>query len=161
MTYKPTALVAGLSLLLPLAFLMVPKALPDELYPLPGVVGIPALFGLGYASTVIPTLLFFLWNPGLVRGAVKIPKRSFALLVITTLLSVPWFIAGWKYGLRFQGSRYTYSVLAINVSWLAGLWTMIARRWNVEPSFRANLFFHWVLFAWLAWYAFPNLGELP
>jgi hypothetical protein len=22
-----------------------------------------------------------------------------------------------------------------------------------------NLAFHWVLFAWLAWYAFPYLGE--
>src|SRR5262249_24727304 len=155
MTYKPTALVAGLSLLLPLAFLMVPKAVPDELYPLPGVVAIPALFGLGHASTAIPTLLFFLWNPGLVRGAAKVPKRSFALLVITTLLSVPWFVAGWKYGLKFPGSNYTYSVLAINVAWLVGLWATIARRWNVEP-----LFFHWMLFAWLAWYAFPYLGEL-
>jgi hypothetical protein len=31
----------------------------------------------------------------------------------------------------------------------------------VAPSFRTNMFFHWILFAWLAWFAFPWLGELP
>jgi hypothetical protein len=161
MKSESLTLVSGLSLVIPLAFMMFSKDVPSELYPLPVIVAIPALLGLGYAATAGPMLLFFLWNPGLFRGEVKVPKRSSVLLVIATVLSVPWFVAGWKYGLQFQGSRYNYSVLAINVAWLAGLWAMIARSRKVEPSFRANLFLHWMLFAWLAWYAFPYLGELP
>ncbi len=153
--------VSGLSLVIPLAFMMFSKDVPSELYPLPVIVAIPALLGLGYAAPVAPMLLFFVWNPGLFRGEVKVPKRSSVLLVIATVLSVPWFVAGWKYGLQFQGSKYNYSVLAINIGWLVGLWAMIARNRKVEPSFRANLFLHWMLFAWLAWYAFPYLGELP
>jgi hypothetical protein len=27
--------------------------------------------------------------------------------------------------------------------------------------FRFSLFLHWTLFAWLAWCAFPYMGELP
>jgi hypothetical protein len=38
-------------------------------------------------------------------------------------------------------------------------WAVI--RWKRQPSFRGNLLSHWFLFARLAWYAFPYLGELP
>jgi len=158
---EPLTLVAGLSLMLPLPFMMFTKDMPSEIYPLPVVVAIPALLGLRYAAVAIPMLLFFLWNPALFRGEVKVPHRSYILLVTTTVLSIPWFVLGWKYGLEFQGSRYNYSVLAINIGWLAILWTMAARSRKKEPSFQASLFLHWALFAWLAWYAFPYLGELP
>jgi hypothetical protein len=161
MKSEALTLVAGLSLMLPLPFSMFAKDIPSELYPLPVIVAIPALLGLRYAAMAVPMLLFFLWNPALFRGEAKVPKRSYALLATATLLSVPWFVMGWKYGLRFQGSRYNYSVLAINIGWLAGLWTMAVRSRKVEPSFQASLFLHWILFAWLAWYAFPYLGELP
>jgi hypothetical protein len=161
MKSTPLTLVSGLSLVFPLAFMMFSKDVPSELYPLPVIVAVPALLGLSYAATAGPMLLFFLWNPGLLRGEVKVPKRSSVLLLIATLLSVPWFVAGWKFGLQFQGRRYTYSVLAINIAWLGGLWALIARSRKAEPSFRTNLFLHWMLFAWLAWYAFPYLGELP
>ena len=90
--------VSGLSLVIPLALMMLSKNVPSELYPLPVIVAIPALLGLGHAAPVGPMLLFFLWNPGLFRGEVKVPKRSSVLLVIATLLSVPWFVVGWKYG---------------------------------------------------------------
>ncbi len=161
MKSETLTLVAGLGLILPLPFLMFTKDMPSELYPLPVIVAIPALLGLRYAAAAVPMLLFFLWNPALFRGEAKVPKRSYALLVAATLLSVPWFVMGWKYGLEFQGGKYNYSVLAINIGWLAGLWAMAARSRKVEPSFRARLFLHWILFAWLAWYAFPYLGELP
>lgn len=153
--------VAGLSLMIPLPFMLFSKDMPSELYPLPVIVAIPALLGLGYAAAAGPMLFFFLWNPGLFRGEVKVPKRSHILLTIATLLTFMWFFIGWKYGLEFQGRRYNYSVLAINIAWLVGLWAISVRSRKVEPSFRASLLLHWMLFAWLAWYAFPYLGELP
>ena len=153
--------IAGISLMLPLPLLIFTKDVPSQLYPFPVVVAIPALFGLRYAAAAVPMLLFFLWNPALFRGEAKVPKRSYALLLSATLLSVPWFILGWKFGLEFQGSRYNYSVLVINIGWLAALWTMASHNRRREPSFQSSLFLHWVLFAWLAWYAFPYLGELP
>jgi hypothetical protein len=115
------------------------KDMPSELYPLPVIVAIPALLGLRYAAAAGPMLFFFLWNPGLFRGEVKVPKRSYILLTIATLLTVIWFFMGWKYGLEFQGIRYNYSVLAINIAWLLGLWAMALRSRKVEPSFRASL----------------------
>jgi hypothetical protein len=42
-----------------------------------------------------------------------------------------------------------------------GLFLIFAQRWKGEPSFISNLVVHWILFVWLAWYAFPYLGELP
>lgn len=67
----------------------------------------------------------------------------------------------WKWGLQYQGARYTDSVLALNVIWLAGLRTMSYVCCKREPSFTTSLTLHWLLFAWVAWYAFPYLGELP
>jgi hypothetical protein len=43
----------------------------------------------------------------------------------------------------------------------AVLFFAFVRTWKMGASFRNSLFVHWMLFAWLAWYAFPYLGELP
>jgi hypothetical protein len=68
---------------------------------------------------------------------------------------------GWKFGLQYQGTRYVYEVSAANVFGIAFLATGFSwsRKW--EGSFTLNLALHWLLFVWLAWYAFPYLGELP
>ena len=68
---------------------------------------------------------------------------------------------GWKDGMHFQGSRYTYSASVINVGWLLLLWVMFIRSRKREQSFHVALLLHWVLFVWLAWYAFSFFGELP
>jgi hypothetical protein len=99
--------------------------------------------------SVIPVLLFFVWNPGLFRGDKKIPKRSYGLLAGATALSVIWFVLGWRDGLEHLGVQYTYSVCAINLVWVASLWTMFTQKWKSgAPSFKVNLFLHWILFAW-------------
>jgi hypothetical protein len=159
MKSKFLTLLCGLSLLLPIIVWPRLKDLPSPLYPLPFLVVAFAL-AMRYAAIAVPMLLFFVWNPGLFRGETKMPKRSYVLLAVATLLSVPWFAMGWKFGLEYQGGRYCYSVLVTNICWLAGLWLVFART-KTADSFAPNLFFHWMLFAWLAWYAFPYLGELP
>src|SRR5260370_36755298 len=103
--------------------------------------------------------MFFAWNPWLYRGKTRVPKRSLGLLIIATALSLVWFVESWKYGLEYQGRQYTQAICVVNGVWLAALWILLASRWD-RDSVTGNLLLHWLLFAWLGWYAFPYLGEV-
>jgi hypothetical protein len=157
--------VAGLALLIPASFGLLLAGVPTILCPLPLLTVIPAFvlstWRLHYLAVGFPALLFFLWHPGFIRGAPQVPKRSYALLAILIVLSIIYFISGWQFGLQYQGLRYTRTVLIVNLGWAAVLVFAFVRTWQKEASFRASLFVHWMLFAWLAWYAFSYLGELP
>jgi len=109
------------------------------------------------SAQFVPVLLFFAWNPRLFSGATNVPKRSYALFAIATLLTVLYFRSV-SDGIGYQGPKYTYAFLAANVASIALLVFIFVRNWNREPSFRTNLLLHWSLFAWLAWFAFPFLG---
>lgn len=100
-----------------------------------------------------------MWNPGLFRGSADIPRRSWLLLAVLTVLTAVYFVGSWHYGLEYQGKRFTYGICALNAGWLVLLWTAFMWRRN-KPSFAKNLILHWLLFTWLGWYAFPYLGEL-
>lgn len=152
-------LLAGLSLLVPALFWLRFDG-PSALYPFPAFMFIPALFGLRQTAVVVPMLLFFIWNPELLQGNTVVPKRSYVLLIITTVLNAVWFVVGWKDGIAIQGPKYNYSVCTVNVVWIASLWMLYAYSRRAEPSFKTNLLFHWMLFAWFAWYAFPFFGEM-
>jgi hypothetical protein len=157
--------LAGLGLLIPASIGLLSSGVPTVLCPLPALTLLPAYlladWHLWKAAVVLPTLLFFAWHPGLFRGQAKIPKRSYMLFAVATVLSLVYFAASWKWGLHYQGIRYTHVVCIVNITWAAFLGLAFARSWNGPSSFRFNLFLHWMLFAWLAWYAFPTLGELP
>jgi hypothetical protein len=154
-------LLAGLSLLVPALFwVLFEQFQPSAFYPFPALMFIPALFGLRQASVAVPMALFFAWNAGLFHGDAAVPKRSYVLLIVATLLDALWFIAGWKDGLAMQGAKYNYSVCAVNIACIAALSMLFVRGRKTEPSFKSNLLFHWLLFAWLAWYAFPFFGEM-
>jgi hypothetical protein len=158
-------LMAGFGLLIPASIGLLSSGGPTMLGPFPALTVLPAFllvdWHLWKASVILPTLLFFAWCPGLFRGQVETPKRSYGLFAVATVLSVVYFVASWKWGLQYQGIRYTHIVCIVNIGWAAFLGLIFARSWNRPPSFRFNLFLHWMLFAWLAWYAFPYLGELP
>jgi hypothetical protein len=82
------------------------------------------------------------------------------LLVCSVAFSVIWAMTAWEYGIRSQGASYTRLVLALNALW-ATLLTALGVWGRVLPQFWKSYLFHWLLFAWLGWYAFPFLGELP
>lgn len=160
-------LVAGCSLSAPSYIGLLLRGFPTLLSPLPLLTVIPAFMlsslsaaRFTWAAVLIPSLFFFAWNPALFWGQVQVPKRSLVLLLAMTVLSVIWFVGSWRYGLEYQGRQYTYVICVINGVWLAVLWTIAAGRW-CRASFAGNLLFHWLLFTWLGWYAFPYLGELP
>ena len=69
-------------------------------------------------------------------------------------------ILSWKWGLQYEGGMYTVVVGSVNIAWLAFLGLAFARTRNGITSFGTSLCLHWMLFAWLGWYAFPWLGEL-
>ena len=164
---KPLATVAvGLGLVL-LAWLgSFSSGIPSLTCPMPTVTVIPAFFLASLRShppfwlaILVPAILFFAWNPGLLRGGLRVPRRSWVLLIALTVLSLAYFVGSWNYGYQYQGREHTVLMCAINGGWIVALWAMLYRSVNTS-SFSANLLFHATLFAWLAWYAFPYLGEL-
>jgi hypothetical protein len=146
-------LLAGLSLW---AFLWLLYAAERRtaLYLIPVYVIMFSLSHLRWASAAFP-VLFFLWNPGLFRGDAAVPKRSSLLLIVTTVLNTVWFIFWWKKEVGAEGPKYIYSVCALNFVWIVSLWMLLAGSREREPSFKLNLLFHWMLFAWLCSFAFP------
>ncbi len=157
-------LAAGCALMVPAYLGLFISGVPTLVCPFPTVTSLPAvllsaarLIGL---AVVVPTLLFFVWNPGLSRGQTVLPKRSVVLLGVLTVLSGVYLVGSWTYGMHYQGAQFTYGVCIANVAWLLLLWVVFVRGWR-KGSFVNNLLAHWLLFAWLGWYAFPYLGELP
>jgi hypothetical protein len=155
---------AGVALALPAYWGLMLDGVPTLRCPFPTLTVIPALFlstgRLTWLAVLVPAGLFFLWTPGLFHGKADIPRRSWILLSVLTVLTVVYFAGSWGYGLEYQGKRFTYGICALNAGWLVLLWTIFMWRGN-KKSFTNNLILHWLLFAWLGWYAFPYLGELP
>lgn len=158
-------LAVGFALVIPSSIGILLSNVQTVLCPFPLLMLLPAMLlgGLHSWKVVIalPTLFFFIWQPGLFDGQAKIPKRSYWLFAVAAVLSIMYFVSSWKWGLEYQGANFTHSVCIINIVWVAFLGFTLAMNRRRAPSYGFNLFLHWVLFAWLAWYAFPYLGELP
>lgn len=160
------AMVALLALISWLALL---PGYPEIYAPLNAMVLFPAFImdefvgsektALNIAYGFVP-LLFCLWCWPLLRGRNAVPTRSKAFLGVAILASGAWLVLGFSYGVDHQGLRYVIGVAAVNVfCWLTliGLAIIAAKR----PSEGRTFSFHGAMFAWLAWCAFPYLGELP
>lgn len=106
-----------------------------------------------------PSLFFLLWNPQLFRADGNVPKRSYVLLAALSALSTVDFAVSWKWGLFYQGPPYTAVICSINIAWVGFLALAFRRSFKTITTFRTSLFLHWMLFAWLSWYAFPWLRE--
>jgi hypothetical protein len=135
------------------------------LYPEPLLVAIPSLlFGgawghsAAYLAIFVPALLFWAWSVQLFRGEPNLPLRSALLFWALVALSAVYFVAMWEFGLQSQGNVHVVSVAAFNVAALVALWWLLTNA-RSKPLFRRSLGFHLALFAWLAWFAFPFLGE--
>lgn len=113
-----------------------------------------------YVAVAVVPFFFCVWCWPVLRGRTTLPTRSIVLLVIAVVLSAFSLIFGSRYGVEYQSVSYVVGVAAINVICWAflGVLAFLARR---RPSFGLNFGFHAALFAWLAWCAFPYLGELP
>jgi hypothetical protein len=164
MNSRLVVVAAGLSLLIPAWFGLFFSGVPTLYSPFPVLTALPAFvlsrWHLQSLAVLIPSILFLLLNSGLNRRPPNLPKRTIVLLGLLTVLTVMDYFLEWKYGIHYRGIRHTIVVYIINAMWLASLWLTVVRSQR-QPSFKGNLFSHWLLFAWLACYAFPYLGELP
>jgi hypothetical protein len=160
------AIASGLSLMAfaSIGLWLLPSVgFPTIYCPLPTLTLLSALilseWRLETAAVLVPVVLFFAWAPGLlVREPSKLPKRTVWAIAALAALTVVDFSIEWKYGMRFHGLQYTITVAIINVVWVGLLWWVSVRAWR-QPSFKTIILTHWLMFAWLSWYAFPFLGE--
>lgn len=156
-------LAAGMALIVPAYCGLMLSGVPTLISPFPSLTIIPAFFlasaRLHPLAVLIPTALFFLWCPKLFQGQERPPNRSLIFLGILTALTGIFFIDNWSYGVQYQGAVFTYGICAANTAWIILLWSVFIWARN-KSSFHANLLAHFLLFAWLGWYAFPYLGEL-
>jgi len=140
---------------------------PSVICPMPIVTILPAFLLASrpshlpyWLSVLVPAILFFAWNPGLFRGNSRVPQRSGVLLSTLTVLSIAYFVGSWRDGNHYQGHEFTAIICVVNIVWIVILWVILYRSSRLA-SFAANLLFNAALVAWVAWYAFPYLGELP
>jgi len=140
---------------------------PTLICPMPLITIVPAFYLASrsfhspyWLGVLLPTTLFFAWTPRISRGQSEVPRRSRVLLASLTVLSLAYFVVSWRDGVQYQGREHTIAVGVVNTIWAVILWTILYRS-SRRSSFAINMLFHATLFAWVAWYAFPYLGELP
>jgi hypothetical protein len=153
-------LIFGLALVGPASMGLALSGGQTILHPFPMLTALPAL-GFGPLAVLVPTALFFTWGADLFQGSKRVPRRSYWLLGTAIVLQIPLFLGDWQYALRSRGVAFIHSVCVINIVWGAVLAVAFALDRLAEPSYFRSLLLHWTLFAWLAWYAFPYLGEFP
>src|SRR5690349_15478063 len=95
-------LVVGFSLLVPASIGLLAGGHPTVLCPWPYLTFIPAVFlsevGASIATVLIPTLFFFVWNLGLFQGDEEVPKRTYGLLAVASVINTFGLVGdGWKY----------------------------------------------------------------
>jgi len=155
-------LVVGLSLALP-AWFGIPDGPLTALHPFPflsmmvGFLSVARGWGLVSVLVLWPAL-FFLWNPALFRGSRAVPRRTYALWLFTTVLSMGWFasyLINWHdFSRRWhdvEDIQKWRSINALSAAFAILLGLLLSRAWvRREVSFASN-----TMFAWLAWSAFP------
>jgi hypothetical protein len=128
---------------------------------LPVFRGVAVLGRLGLVTLLFVPALFLAWCWAMLRdGTATVPLRSFVLLTLAIAISVWSVVAGAPYALEYQGEDYLKGVRLISVLWWFGL-SALAFLAKCRPNALLNHMFHFALFAWLAWYALPYMGELP
>jgi hypothetical protein len=159
--------VAWMVILAILSWVTISPGVPTILRPLNLLVVIP-LFVCGEpsgtcfitASLLVPAV-FGTWCFGMIlQGSPNVPARSYVLLAVIGLLSLVDFIGGTRFAIGYHGLWFVIGTALLSVLWWVTL-GMLAYFAELRPSFQRNLCFHLALFAWLAWYALPYLGELP
>ncbi|MBN2216304.1 MAG: hypothetical protein JW719_02900 [Pirellulales bacterium] len=144
-----------------LSWITISPGVPTIYAPLNLLVLVPAmLIGGRVAAVVLIPLVSCLWCRPVFRGRPNVPVCSVVLLVVAVILSALNLAFGFDYASHYHGLAYAVTATLVNVScWIVlGVVLLWAMRC---PSSSHNLAFHVAMFAWLAWYAFPYLGELP
>jgi hypothetical protein len=117
-----------------------------------------ALLVSGPLAFIGPSVLFLLWSKQLLRGESRLPYRSLMLLFLVGSLSLLYFYANWPEGIMRYGNGYVATVATVNTVFFVVLGALSLWAFS-RPSFGVALLFHFMLFLWLGWFAFPYFGE--
>jgi hypothetical protein len=92
------------------------------------------------------------------RTSPKIPMHSILIWLIVCILSILTFTLSWDNSIKWRGEMFTIVLAILNVfiAALCGLFIIANRK---QPSPTSVIVFHGIMFTWLAWGAFPWLGE--
>ncbi len=122
---------------------------PTIYCPFPTFTAIPALIlstkHLEYIALLLPTLVFFAWNPRLLTDpGPRVPRRTPVLLALLTVLTIVDFVYEWPYGVQYHGIHYTRSIYALNGIWLLAIWWVgpYVDRPSQETCFRISSCLH-------------------
>ena len=111
----------------------------------------------------LPFAIFYMiWVSQNLTHNYKLSGATKVLTFISLFLSILWYFYGYEYGVKYKGLLQVNVLVAINICFLITLVYFFKTINNGNMS--GNLHFHVyhiVLFSWLAWAAFPWLGELP
>ncbi len=153
-------LLGGALLLLPGALPFI-VGVPTLLCPMPLLLVLPGFLGApGPVVAAIPALVFWSLGWSLFKRRERMGLGPLIFYWVLGALNVVMLITSWRYGLRYQGVVHTTTVAAISV--LLGTCGLGLALWTWRrPLFARHLAAHWLLALWLAWCAFPYLGELP
>jgi len=142
------------------AFVSIRDNVPSTSSPFAFVSTVPALWVFELNERVWPSfVLFALACLPVVAAFLASSAHLFRDKRVLVLLSLAWFWQGWSYGIQHQGMSHTLYVAVWNAIFVAAASILFLLN-KKSPRFAGNLAFHGVMFSWLAWCAFPWLGEL-
>ena len=113
-------------------------------------------FALSFCGPV--ALLTYIWLRPLRHDDISVPLRSWLVLFALLVLVPVYFATSWQTGVLHQGLGATLALAAEAGSFLLAL-CILGYHAHRRPSFLLSLAFHSVLFLFVAWCAFPWLGE--
>src|SRR6267142_2387691 len=123
MNTRLLVIAAGLGLLIPAWIGLFSSGVPTLYSPLPTLTILPAFmlsrWHLHSLAVLVPSILFFLWRPGLLLNQQpNVPKRTIVLLGLLTMLTIVDFVFEWNDGVHYQGVHHAIGVCIINLMWL-------------------------------------------
>jgi hypothetical protein len=116
------------------------------------------LSGGPVAPFIAWTSVFLLWYPR-PDGERRLRLRSVVLALGALALSLQCCVEGPVYGLYYQGVSYVGGVILVNVACWSAIF-VLGLTAALRPGRLTNWIFEVVLFAWIAWFAFPYMGEM-
>jgi hypothetical protein len=145
-----------------IAYISVSSGMPSLIAPFPLLVLLPWFFGVpAFAVPIIPAFAFSVCHVSHLR---RRPRERLAigltiLLWIVTPLNLLSLVAGWSYGIQYQGFSHTLFVVIANAIFAVAVWTTW---WSATKpmNYKMQIAFGFMLFAWLSSFAFPWLGEI-
>jgi hypothetical protein len=160
---KPKVLTFGAAFVLALLTawttgMMSPGTSPTELIPLP-FPWVWLAWILGPLSPLLLGGLFCIWCGPLFYGEPTGAWRTRAAAAMVTLLSLLWFHAEWEFGLKYETFPFTRATAIGSLVFSVVIGAILASA-HRRRSFIWSLAANFLIFAWLATYAFPYLGEM-